>query len=93
MSTLVATRRNPLVQAFYARLLASGKKPKVALIACTRKFLIILNVVLRHENPWNPELPPSPLLFPPRSRARRRGSLVVTESPKRHDTFMIIVTG
>jgi transposase len=58
MCTLVATRRNPLARAFYARLLAAGKKPKVALIACMRKFLIILNAVLRHQTPWNPAPPP-----------------------------------
>jgi transposase len=36
MCTLVATRRNPVLRAFYARLLAAGKKPKVALTACMR---------------------------------------------------------
>jgi transposase len=45
MCTLVATRRNPVLRSIYARLLAAGKKPKVALIACMRKFLIILNAV------------------------------------------------
>ena len=72
--TLVATRRNPLVKAFYARLLAAGKKPKVALIACTHKFLIILNAVLRHQTPWSPEVAALPSPFLPRLRARRRVS-------------------
>jgi hypothetical protein len=55
MATLVATRRNPVLRAFYARLLAAGKKPKVALTACMRKLLIMLNAILRHQLPWNPE--------------------------------------
>ena len=56
MSTLVATRRNPVLRAFYARLLAPGKKPKVPLIACMRKLLVILNVILRHQTQWDPEI-------------------------------------
>jgi len=56
MCTLGAIRRNPLLRAFYARLIAAGKKPKVALIACMRKFLVMLNAVLRQQTPWNPEL-------------------------------------
>jgi transposase len=56
MATLVATRRNPVVQTFYARLLAAGKKPKVALTACMRKFIIMLNAMLRHQTPWNAEI-------------------------------------
>jgi transposase len=57
MCTLVATRRNPVLSAFYARLLAAGKKPKVALTACMRKFIIMLNAMLRHQTPWNPAPP------------------------------------
>jgi transposase len=53
---LGATRRNPLVQSFYARLIVSGKKPKVALTSCMRKFLVMLNAVLRQRTPWHPEL-------------------------------------
>jgi transposase len=41
--TLVAMRRNPVLRAFYARLHAAGKKPKVALTACMRKLLVMLN--------------------------------------------------
>jgi transposase len=48
MCTLVATRRNPVLQAFYLRLRAAGKKPKIALTACMRKLLVILNAVVRH---------------------------------------------
>lgn len=53
MATLVATRRNPLIREFYLRLCAAGKKPKVALIACMRKLLTILNAMLKHHIPWS----------------------------------------
>jgi transposase len=52
MSTLVATRFNPQIKAFYQRLLAAGKVKKVALTACMRKFLTILNAMLKHRTPW-----------------------------------------
>jgi transposase len=52
MGALVATRRNPMVRQFYERLLAAGKPKKVALVACMRKLLSILNAVLRHRTPW-----------------------------------------
>lgn len=47
MATLVATRHNPTIRALYLRLLAAGKPKKLALTACMRKFLIILNAVVR----------------------------------------------
>jgi transposase len=52
MATLVATRFNPQIKAVYDRLLAAGKKKKVALVACMRKLLTILNAMLRTESPW-----------------------------------------
>jgi transposase len=52
MGTLVATRSNPRIKAFYERLLAAGKVKKVALTACMRKFLTILNAMLKHRTPW-----------------------------------------
>lgn len=52
MATLVATRRNPVIAAFYQRLVAAGKPKKLALIAAMRKLLIILNSMLRHQQPW-----------------------------------------
>jgi len=52
MSALVATRHNPAIRAFYLRLVAAGKPKKVALIACMRKLLTILNVMLRTNTPW-----------------------------------------
>ena len=55
MGTLVATRSNPRIKAFYERLLAAGKVKKVALTACMHKFLTILNAMLKHRTPWQPQ--------------------------------------
>jgi transposase len=52
MGALVAARRNPVVREFYERLLAAGKPKKVALVACMRKLLSILNAILKHRTPW-----------------------------------------
>ena len=53
MATLVATRFNPVIRSFYARLCSNGKSKKVALTACMRKLLIILNAMLKHHTPWS----------------------------------------
>lgn len=53
MGTLVATRFNPVIRAFYHRLCAAGKAKKVALTACMRKLLTILNAMLKHRTPWH----------------------------------------
>jgi transposase len=53
MSTLAAVRHNPVLKAFYERLRAVGKAPKVALTACTRKLLTILHAMLKHRTPWH----------------------------------------
>jgi transposase len=45
-------RHNPVLKAFYERLRAVGKAPKVALTACMRKLLTILNAMLKHQTPW-----------------------------------------
>ena len=52
MSTLVATRYNPLIQSQYQQLLKRGKLKKVALTACMRKFLTILNAMVRDQQPF-----------------------------------------
>jgi transposase len=52
MATLVATRHNPVIEATYRRLLEAGKPKKVALVACMRKLLVILNAMVRHHTPW-----------------------------------------
>lgn len=52
MAALTAARCNPVVRAFYLRLLTAGKAKKVALTACMRKLLTILNAILRDARPW-----------------------------------------
>lgn len=52
MGAIVATRFNPVIRAFYQRLCAAGKAKKVALTACMRKLLVILNAMLKHRTPW-----------------------------------------
>lgn len=59
MATLVATRCNPVIRTFYQRLLALGKPKKVALVACMRKLLTILNAMLRDQRPWSLTISPS----------------------------------
>ena len=54
MATLVATKFNPVIRAFYERLLARGKEKKVALTACMRKLLVILNAMIRDNHAWRP---------------------------------------
>ena len=56
MSAIVAARFNPVIRAFYQRLCAAGKAQKLALTACMRKLLIILNAMLKHRTPWHPTL-------------------------------------
>ena len=55
MGTLVATRFNPQSKALYERLLAAGTVKKVALTACMHKLLTILNAMLKHRTPWQPQ--------------------------------------
>ena len=52
MGTLVATRWNPVIKAHYAHLLSRGKVKKVALVACMRKLLVILNAMMRDQRTW-----------------------------------------
>ena len=54
MAALVAARRNPVIRAFYERLRTAGKPAKVALTACMRKLLVILNAIARSGTPWQP---------------------------------------
>lgn len=57
MPTLVATRYNPVIKAFYQHLVSLGKPKKVALTACMHKLLIILNAMLRDNAPWHQSVP------------------------------------
>ena len=52
MATLSAVHHNPTMKAFYARLLAKGKPKQLALTACMRKMLIILNAMMRDGKTW-----------------------------------------
>ena len=52
MGAMVASRFNPVIRDFYQRLLAAGKPKKVALTACMRKLLVILNSMLKRRSPW-----------------------------------------
>ncbi|WP_066336475.1 IS110 family transposase [Azohydromonas lata] len=56
MATLVAVRHNPVLRTYYERLLAAGKRKKVALVAAMRKLLTMLNAIAKHGSPWNPEM-------------------------------------
>jgi len=49
-----ATRHNPVLKAYYQRLIARGKKAKVALTACMRKMIGILNTMLARGEKWDP---------------------------------------
>jgi transposase len=55
MAALVATKRNGVIRAFYTRLLAAGKPKKLALVACMRKLLTILNTMVRTGERWSSE--------------------------------------
>ena len=57
MAALSAMRSNPVIRAFHQRLIAAGKPKKVALVACMRKLLTILNAMLRDHAPWDPQRP------------------------------------
>ena len=59
MGTLVAVRHNPVLKTFYQRLCTAGKAPKVALTACMRKLLTILNALLKPRTPWRKKYAPS----------------------------------
>jgi transposase len=54
MGAMVARRRNPVLRAFFERLVAAGKPKMVALIAVARKLLVILNAIIRDNRPWQP---------------------------------------
>ena len=57
MGALVASRHNPVLSEFYQRLMEAGKPKKVALTACMRKLLTILNSMARTGQRWDPFIP------------------------------------
>ena len=54
MAALVASRANPVIAPYYAKLRAAGKTGKQALVACMRRLVVILNAILRDRKPWQP---------------------------------------
>jgi transposase len=56
MAALSASRCNPQIRPYYERLIAAGKPKKVALVACMRKLLLIINAVVRDSTAWNPQM-------------------------------------
>ena len=58
MATLAAIRSNPVIKSFYQRLIAKNKVKKVAIVACMRKLLTIINIMVRENKPWNVKLQP-----------------------------------
>lgn len=58
MAATTAVRSNPVIRAFYERLKSRGKPHKVAMVACMRKMLTILNAMVRQSTPWTPETNP-----------------------------------
>ncbi len=61
MSTLVATRCNGVIRSFYTKLCLQNKPKKVALVACMRKLLTILNSMIKHHTPWQERTIPLPV--------------------------------
>ena len=52
MSVVAGIRCNPTIRGFYKHLLAAGKAPKIAIVACMRKLLVILNAMLKSQKRW-----------------------------------------
>jgi transposase len=66
MATVAGVRSNPTIRTFYLRLRTNGKHAKPALIACMRKFLVILNALVLHKTHWQtPALAPSTVALSP----------------------------
>jgi transposase len=56
MAAVTASRRNPVIKALYERLLSTGKRKKVALAACMRKLLVMLNAMTKHRTAWQAQI-------------------------------------
>lgn len=57
MATLVATRHNSVIKAYYQKLVSAGKLKKVALVACMRKMLVTMNAIMHNQVPWSEPSP------------------------------------
>ena len=60
MAAVSAARCNPQLKTFYDRLIAAGKRPKLALTAVMRKLVALANTLLTENRPWRPEAPKTP---------------------------------
>ena len=56
MAALSASKYNPAIKIFYDRLIAKGKCKKLALVACMRKLVIIMNTMVKNNEPWHAEI-------------------------------------
>lgn len=56
MAAVNATRFNPVIKVFAERLKSAGKPPKVVIVACMRKLLIIMNAMIKNNSPWSPKI-------------------------------------
>lgn len=56
MAMLSAIQCNPLFKRFYEHLKTQGKLPKVALIACMRKMIVVLNTMVKNQEPWREKM-------------------------------------
>jgi transposase len=56
MAAISAMRCNDTIKAFAERLKKAGKPPKVVIVACMRKLLIIMNAMLKNNTPWHPNI-------------------------------------
>jgi transposase len=87
MASLVASKHNPAIRAFYERLRAAGKLKKVALVACMRKLLTILNAMVRDGQSWNPAKGPMPSDVPkPPEKIPVESPTKSPASPKKQST-------
>jgi len=59
MAVITAIQFNPAIRAFYVRLVAAGKAKKVALVACMRKLLTVINAMVRSGTCWEDHSSPS----------------------------------
>ena len=64
MGKVAAVRVNPSTRAFFKRLRTAGKSPKMALTACMRKFIVMLNAMVRAGSRWSDERPQPVKLIP-----------------------------
>lgn len=83
LSACASLRCNPVLASFYQRLRTAGKPPKLALAACMRRLIVILNAMVRTGAPWRPPAPPAPAKAQGRRPSGRRPGKASTRGRKR----------